>query len=87
MPLRHALQAPGGSNQGVNHYILVEGAESQSNVQSSSRTWVSLPRRLRCPGLIFSLMCCLPGFLRITLPLPVILYRFAAACMRVKTTA
>ena len=48
-------------------------------VQGPGRTWVSLPRRLRCPGLIFSLMCCLPGFLRITLPLPVILYRFAAA--------
>lgn len=43
-------------------------------------TWTSLPRRRRWPGLIFSLMCCLPGLRRITLPVPVTLYRLAAAC-------
>mmetsp|Transcript_1747 Transcript_1747/g.5045 ORF Transcript_1747/g.5045 Transcript_1747/m.5045 type:complete len:212 (+) Transcript_1747:165-800(+) len=45
----------------------------------TSATWTALPSRLSWPVLIFSLMCCLPGLLRMTFPVPVIRNRFAAA--------
>ena len=50
-------------------------------LRSLCATPLSLPSWLSLLGLFFSLMCCFPGRLLSTLPVPVILYRFAAACM------
>ena len=63
------------------HRMPALGRHFLTFLRSLCATPLSLPSWLSLLGLFFSLMCCFPGRLVSTLPVPVTLYRFAAACM------